>query len=284
MLWLLFAILSMLYPICESKDLSSVSHSFLNEAIIRKIVSSVLEEEGMDYSSLMKYVGDLKTEIEGQNVKINDMESIIARQADDINNLKDSLKEMEGENEGNYVIQPYNNLTNTEKVDKAKHNPDSYHTNMKQRENKLFINQRIRTHSGQSVAFTAYLDHQIKELNPGTTIKCNQIISNYGNGYNKFTGIFTAPISGTYFTTFTIQAGVKKTNVRLLKDGQNVVGAVVHADPYSDSYRQTMASNSAVINLTAGQSLWLETIYDHDAELFSLEGYRYVTFTGFLLF
>ncbi|MFX4404373.1 hypothetical protein ABTA52_18645 [Acinetobacter baumannii] len=86
-----------------------------------------------------------------------------------------------------------------------------------------------------------------------------------------------------YFITYTIECQYKKTNIRLMKDGVNMVDAVVHADPYSEDYRQTMATNSVVVDVTAGQSLWLETIYDHDAEIFSSEGFRLVTFTGFLL-
>jgi hypothetical protein len=140
---------------------------------------------------------------------------------------------------------------------------------------KYSISQRIRASSTGSVAFTAYLNHKLTGLNPGMTIKLNRIISNHGNGYNTFTGIFTAPVSGIYFITYTIECNHRKTNVRLMKDGVNIVDAVAHADPYSGSYIQEMATNSAVIDVTAGQSLWLETTYDNDAELFSLKGFSF---------
>lgn len=136
------------------------------------------------------------------------------------------------------------------------------------------------------VAFTAYLDHELTDLNPGMIVKCNQILVNHGNGYNKFTGIFTVPIRGTYFFTFNIHSGLHKINVRLLSDGHNVVNAVVHTDPDPGplGYRETMGSNSAVIDAEVGTSVWLETTYDHNGSLFGSEGFRYVTFTGFMLF
>jgi hypothetical protein len=256
-----------------------------------------METDGNDCRSLAKHVADLSKEMKQQSIKMEHMVSLIAKQSNDIRELKHKLGIIGDENERlRRLFIAENGVGNTTERNKRVTNIES---NMPSRDDddlhiksrsveikhgqKYSMSQRIRASSTEFVAFTAYLDHIIRGLNPGTTIKLNRIITNLGHGYNTFTGIFTAPVSGVYFITYSIGCGIKKTNIRLMKDGVNIVDAVVHADPYSDTYRQGMATNSAVLEVTAGQSLWLETIFDHDAELLSLEDYRFVTFTGFLL-
>ncbi|XP_060600017.1 uncharacterized protein LOC132753554 [Ruditapes philippinarum] len=269
----------------------------LTEALIREIVSSFMETEGNDCRSLSKHVADLSKEMKQQSKKMHDMESLIAKQSNDIRELKHKLGIIEEENERlRWLFNEENGEDNTTKQNDGLTNiesnipprdVDDFHIKSRGVEDKdvhkYSISQKTRASSTEFVAFTAYLDHPLTGLNPGMTIKCNRIITNHGNVYNTFTGIFTAPVSGIYFITYTIECNHRKTNVQLMKDGVNIVDAVVHADPYSTDYRQAMSTNSAVIEVTAGQSLWLETIYDNDAELVSLENYRYVTFTGFLL-
>ncbi|XP_060579762.1 collagen alpha-2(VIII) chain-like [Ruditapes philippinarum] len=269
----------------------------LNEALIREIVSSFMETEGNDCRTLAKDVADLSKEMRQQSIKMDDMVTIIAKQSKDIRELKYKISIIEEDNERlrslfneengtDNATEQNNSLTNNES-NVPVGDVDDFHIKSRGVENKdgkkYSMSQRIRKSSTGFVAFTAYLDHYTQGLNPGMTIKCNRIITNHGNGYNTFTGIFTAPVSGIYFITYTIESNHKKTNVRLMKDGVNIVDAVVHADSDSLVFTQTMSTNSAVVDVTAGQSLWLETTYDHDAELFSLEDFRLVTFTGFLL-
>jgi hypothetical protein len=139
---------------------------------------------------------------------------------------------------------------------------------------------RQRQLNYQHIAFSAYLDHALPHIGIGATIKCNQILHNEGNGYNAFTGVFTAPVTGAYFFTFTIHSHHRETNVRLVLDGQNIVGAVI--DTHT-GFENNMASNSAIIHVNRGQVVWLEQIADKDGELISTPEYRQVTFTGFLL-
>ncbi|XP_060579760.1 complement C1q tumor necrosis factor-related protein 3-like [Ruditapes philippinarum] len=294
MLAFVFMTVVLIYPASTSPDSKG---DVLNAGIIREIVSSFMETEGSDCRSLANHVADLSKEMKQQSIKMDDMVSIIATQSNDIRELKHKISIIEEDNERlRSLFNEENGKNNTTKqndgltnIESSKPSLDVDEVDIKSRGvvnkdgQKYSMSQRIRASSTGVVAFTAYLDHALTGLNPGMTIKCNIIITNHGHGYNTFTGIFTAPVSGIYFITYTINCGMKKTNIRLMKDGVNIVDAVVHADPYSGSYRQTMATNSVVIDVTAGQSIWLETIYDHDAELISLEDYRYVTFTGFLL-
>lgn len=150
-----------------------------------------------------------------------------------------------------------------------------------QRHPNFVRNERLLPTGAQHVAFSSYLDHNIPHIAAGDVVKCNQILYSAGNGYNPHTGIFTAPDSGVYFFTFSIHNYHRETNVRLVLDGNNVVGAVIHTT--SGDIENNMASNSAIIQVNAGQSVWLEQVLDADAELISLPDYREVTFTGFRL-
>lgn len=107
------------------------------------------------------------------------------------------------------------------------------------------------------VAFSAYLDHNLEHVGEGQTIKFNQILINDGNGYNRYTGVFTAPELGVYFFTFTIHNQEHQTNARLVKDSQNIIGSVVYT---KETTENNMSTNSAVINVEAGQAVWVEQL------------------------
>ncbi|XP_060579761.1 heavy metal-binding protein HIP-like [Ruditapes philippinarum] len=289
-----FMIVVLIHPASTFPDSKG---DVLNAGLIYEIVSSFMETKGIDCRSLAKDVAYLSKEMKQQSIKMDDMVSIIAKQSNDITELQHKLGIIEDGNERlRRLFNEEKEIDNTTEQNISLTNIDSnvpprddddLHIKSriveKKHEWQSPIIRRIRASSTGFVAFTAYLDHPLKGLNPVTTIKFNKIITNSGNGYNTFTGIFTAPVSGIYFITYTFECSLKQTNVRLMKDDLNIVDAVVYADVDSGIYRQGMATNSAVIEVTAGQSIWLETIYDYDAEIFSSEDYRYVTFTGFLL-
>ncbi|XP_063408834.1 heavy metal-binding protein HIP-like [Mytilus trossulus] len=57
-------------------------------------------------------------------------------------------------------------------------------------------------HNG--ISFSARLGTSIKDIKPWHTVIFDKVISNDGNSYNADTGVFTAPIAGTYYFTSTI--------------------------------------------------------------------------------
>ena len=134
----------------------------------------------------------------------------------------------------------------------------------------------------EGVAFSAYLDHTIKHIGPGHTIKCNQVLLNDGNHYNYFTGILTVPQTGVYLLTFSF--GVQNTNhwteVRLVVNNREIVDAVGQV---LGTFQRSSSANTAMIRLNQGESVWLESIAN-DSEVVSTQGYRWTTFSGVLLY
>ena len=138
--------------------------------------------------------------------------------------------------------------------------------------------------TAEGIAFSAYLDHRVYHLKNMSTIKCNQMILNDGNHYNTFTGIFTVPETGVYLLTFSF--GVQHiddwTEVRLVVDNRDIVGAVGEVRGSSDHERK-IASNTAIIKLNQGEAVWLQ-MESSDSEVISGPYFRWTTFSGVLLY
>ena len=136
-----------------------------------------------------------------------------------------------------------------------------------------------------NVAFSAYLDHNLLHLTSGYLIKCNKALLNVGNVYNTITGLFTVPQTGVYLLTFTINtrggATAARTFVKLVSNNRNIIDAVSNLPAYGDDQ---MGGNTAIVQLSAGESVWLEVFATTTGELQSDETFRYVSFSGVLLF
>ena len=144
--------------------------------------------------------------------------------------------------------------------------------------------QSKRDITAEGIAFSAYLDHKILHMGNRSTIKCNQVLLNDGNHYNTFTGIFTVPETGVYLLTFSFGVEHKDdwTEVRLVVDNRDIVGAVGEVKG-SSSRERKIASNMAIIKLSRGESVWLQT-QRSDSEVISGPYYRWTTFSGVLLY
>ncbi len=58
----------------------------------------------------------------------------------------------------------------------------------------------------EKVAFSVHLlGDKVVSLSAGSIVTYDQVLLNLGNGYNKNSGSFTAPVAGTYFFTIYTQ-------------------------------------------------------------------------------
>jgi len=105
------------------------------------------------------------------------------------------------------------------------------------------------------------------------------VIINDGNSYNPITGIFTVPADGVYLLSFSIDS-YAETHIKLVTDGANTADVVSHPQPNSE----VVASNTIVIRLRQGQSVWLEEYQNSDGTLTSTDGHRFTTFSGVFLY
>ncbi|KAK7482253.1 hypothetical protein BaRGS_00026496 [Batillaria attramentaria] len=113
----------------------------------------------------------------------------------------------------------------------------------------------------QSVSFLASISSQTaqaSEFNSGERIAFTITHLNNGNAYDRDTGVFTAPVNGTYVFLANLQlhsSSPSRRNVyTILKlGGSDVLTCYIAYDDYYD-----MGSCDVVLYMTAGQQVWLE--------------------------
>ncbi|XP_077409749.1 complement C1q tumor necrosis factor-related protein 3-like [Vanacampus margaritifer] len=134
--------------------------------------------------------------------------------------------------------------------------------------------------SGQQVAFSVALktDGQPADdhgpFNTDTVLVFKRVVTNVGGGYDVNTGVFTAPVKGLYFVTFTAAAGSEGgLNAAVIKDGVNMFAI------YDSQNKFSSATNGMALQLDVGDKLWVtlwanQRIFDQS---------RLSTFSGFLI-
>ena len=129
------------------------------------------------------------------------------------------------------------------------------------------------------IAFTAYLDKTISHLGINHVIPFDKVLLNEGNAFNTHTGTFHCPRSGIYLFHFSIEsehAGVMVA--KLVIDGNNQLDGVADGGGFD------MTSTTAIVRVTAGQSVWVATYQVNDRTLFDTNNFRYTSFSGVLLY
>ncbi|XP_069374342.1 cerebellin 11 [Paralichthys olivaceus] len=105
-----------------------------------------------------------------------------------------------------------------------------------------------------------------------------RVFSNSGDAYDQNTGIFTAPVDGFYFFSFSTYG--YNTNVMgaiLMKNG--ILQISTYESPTADG--SDSSSNAVVLRLAAGDKVHME-LWDNGRVFDNLNGHT--TFSGFLLF
>jgi hypothetical protein len=104
----------------------------------------------------------------------------------------------------------------------------------------------------------------------------DEVLYNHGGGYSSSTGIFTAPISGTYIFIFIVQPrNGKKAHVVLRLNGKLLTSAMTVS-----SDKEVSAGNVGIAYVVAGDQLWIET--SHFEDYYYIYPHR-TTFNGILI-
>ncbi|KAM6960949.1 complement C1q tumor necrosis factor-related protein 4 [Aplochiton taeniatus] len=104
---------------------------------------------------------------------------------------------------------------------------------------------------------------------------------NIGGDFNKTSGRFTCRHSGAYYFAFTVGKHPHRAVSVKLMTGHGEVQAMVFDE--DTSRRREMQSQSLLLALRPGQSVWLYSQQDERYAVYSNQG-RYTTFSGFLVY
>lgn len=128
----------------------------------------------------------------------------------------------------------------------------------------------------RKVAFMAGLTENMVSVDDDTDAVFDNVVTNVGDGYDRSTGRFSAPVAGVYEFTVNVAAqGKKKAAVKLLHNAVMVFTVWSESLPLWGA-----ASNTAILTLGRGDQVWLQTV----SQFSYLHGFMYSTFSGHLLF
>ncbi|KAL4225812.1 hypothetical protein ACF0H5_013802 [Mactra antiquata] len=134
--------------------------------------------------------------------------------------------------------------------------------------------QRIKNQANQdtSVAFFSTMSTVISNTGSDQQIPFQNVITNVGNGYNKYSGDFRVPVSGVYVFSATITPHTGQ-------HGHFYYVVNGRAESYFYSHYGSSATQQVVLNLNAGDTI---AVHASDAG-YRIEGSGYSSFSGFLL-
>lgn len=146
----------------------------------------------------------------------------------------------------------------------------------------------------EPIAFYAYFSNDFKSMPKGSTFVFDVVETNLGNGYNKATGIFTAPSSGLYAFTWTVQAAGKhvvqpinsnsqygEINAALMQNG--AVKGVIVADTET-KYDMDTATAFVVLETKVGDQFQIAVSeWDGQGDIYSNNSNGRTTFSGFMV-
>lgn len=135
--------------------------------------------------------------------------------------------------------------------------------------------------SAFSVARTSTLMGQSNRHQDKPPVTFDVEYVNIGGHFNKTSGLFRCHFPGAYFFAFTVgKHPTKAVSVKLMT-GKGEVQAMVFDE--DTSKRREMQSQSLLLSLRRGDTVWLYSQQDERFAVYSNQG-RYTTFSGFLVY
>uniref|UniRef100_A0A671XGS2 Complement C1q-like protein 2 n=1 Tax=Sparus aurata TaxID=8175 RepID=A0A671XGS2_SPAAU len=203
-----------------------------------------------------------------------------------INNLEDKLKIFDGWQSDVYALEARLNATVDEltrqkaEVDRLNKENQDMGMRLNATEEEIDKLKQSSAKDAPQIAFSACLSNSGEIYSgPSTdkTLVFKRIFSNTG-GYDQSTGVFTAPVNGLYYFTFsTYGYNTHIAGAILMKNGVRQISTF----DYTSDDSSDIGSNSAVLQLAAGDKVHME-LWDNGRVYDNWNGHT--TFSGFLVF
>ena len=134
------------------------------------------------------------------------------------------------------------------------------------------------------------MDEDLPQINEYRVIKFNIVLTNIGGAYDEESGVFTAPINGTYVIGF---GGVsyhgQNILLHLVKNGQRVLSAFDNSgcsccDLKKDESEKCAGSgsNMGILSMEEGDKAWLIMPDQHG--MHNALYHNYASYFGYLVF
>lgn len=112
----------------------------------------------------------------------------------------------------------------------------------------------------ENVAFYSFLTRSLHEPIANHVLVYDNVVTNIGGHYNSYTGVFTAPQSGTYVFTFTVYCNAGGyVSLELITNSYTFDGVLCNAEG-ADWYRT--ASSTAVKQIDQGDVIFIRTYHN----------------------
>ncbi|XP_013406648.1 C1q-related factor [Lingula anatina] len=134
--------------------------------------------------------------------------------------------------------------------------------------------------SPPKIAFTAKLTKYHPTTTSLHTVRFDTIVTNFGNGFSIYTGIFTVPMAGTYFFIFHgLTNSDKSSHMELVKNGKLITSG--YGNSAQGSGKFATISSSAILEVKLGDKVWVQV---SGGGVYGAQHAPHASFSGYLIY